>query len=71
MSSITVLEDRLTAIESMMQTISIEIEALESEAESKLHRRNERQKDFNGLDEETVELRETINLLKEARETHG
>lgn len=71
MSSITILEDQLTDIESMMITISIEIEALESEAESKLHRRNERQKDYNGLDEETVELKEAINTLKESQGSHG
>lgn len=70
MSSITILENSLTNTESMMTTISIEIEALESEAESKLHRRNEKQKEYNRFDEETVELRETIELLKKHEESN-
>ena len=65
MISIQILEDRLREIESLILNTKIEIEALEEEAEEKLALRDAKTLNFNNFDEETIEIKEAIELLKE------
>ena len=71
MSSLSILQDRLTQTEYAMESLSEQINDLNGSIESNTEHRDKIVKKFNQHDEETVELREAINLLKEARETHG
>ena len=65
MTSIQILENNLREIESLILNTKIEIEALKEEAEEKLALREAKILNFNDLDEETVEIKEAIELLKE------
>lgn len=65
MTSITWLKDKIEDIETMMNSISIDIRGLEDEINTKTIRLKDRNETFNRLDEETVELNEAITLLEE------
>lgn len=71
MSSITILQNRLTQTEYAMESLSEQTNDLNGTIEANTEHRDKILKKFNQHDEETVELKEAINTLKEARGLHG
>ena len=70
MSSISILETRLTEIEGYMDTRAEVIETMSSTITAQIEERDHKQKLYNELDEESIELKEAIELLKKAKELH-
>lgn len=71
MSSLSILQDRLTQTEYAMESLSEQINDLNGTIEANTEHRDKILKQFNQHDEETVELKETIELLKESQGSHG
>ena len=64
MMGIEILENELKEVENKMGKLKFECKILEEEAEMKLSERDKKTKIFNSLDEDTMEIKESIDFLK-------
>lgn len=67
MLSLSILQDRLAQTEYAMESLSEQINDLNGTIEANIEHRDKITKQFNLHDEETVELKEAINTLKESQ----
>lgn len=68
MSSIAILKDRLEQTEFAMESLREQIDELNGTIEANIEHRDKITTQFNRLDEDTVELKEAIELLKKHEE---